>query len=106
MDLRIAALEFGENVGKEIEASGFVGAEDERALDDVAAISDDLNGFVAEAEKALGVFEEDLAGGGQLDGFGGTVEETSAIGLFELADLCTDSGLRTKYFLACTREAL
>ena len=105
VDLRIAALEFGEYVGEKIEASGFVGAEDKRALHDVAAVGNDLNGFVAETEKTFGVFEEDFAGGSQLDGFSGTVEEAGAIGLFELADLGADGGLGAENFLAGAREA-
>jgi hypothetical protein len=105
-DLRVTALKFGEYVRQKIEASGFVGAEDERALNYVAAIGDDLNGFVAKAEKALGVFEEDFAGRSQLDGFSGAVEEARAIGLLELADLRAHSGLRTKHFLPGAREAL
>jgi hypothetical protein len=75
-------------------------------LDHVAAVGHDLNRFVAETEKALGIFEEDLACGRKLDGFGGTVQETGAIGLLELANLRADSGLRAKNFLPCAREAL
>jgi len=105
MDLRIAALEFSEYIGQKIEASGFVGAENERTLHNVAAIGNDLNGFVAETKKALGVFEEDFAGRSQLDGFSGTVEEACAIGLFKLADLCADGGLRAENFLTGAREA-
>ena len=65
----------------------------------------DLDGFVAKAKKALGIFEEDFAGRSQLDRFSGTVEETGAIGLLELADLGADGGLRTEDFLAGAREA-
>src|SRR5580704_6733280 len=93
VDLGIAALKFRENVWKKIEAGGFVGAKNQGALHDVPAIGDDLNGFVAEAKKTFGVFEEDLACGSQLDGFGGAVEETSAISLFQLADLRAYGGL-------------
>jgi hypothetical protein len=106
VDLRVAALKIGEHVGKQIETGSFVGAENERALHNVSAVSHDLDGFIAEAEKSLGVFEKDLAGRSQLDGFSGTVQETGAVGLFELANLGADGGLRTKNLLSCAREAL
>ena len=106
VDERIAALKFGKNIGKQIEAGRFVGAEDDRALDDVAAVGDDLNGFVAEAEQFFGVFEKNDAGGSQLDGLGRTVEEPGLVSLLELANLCADRGLRAEDFLTGTREAL
>src|SRR6266436_9906626 len=97
---RIAALKFGKNVGEEIEAGGFIGAEDDRSLNDVAAVGNDLNGFVAHAEKLFRVLEENLAGGSQLDGLGGTVKEPGLVGLLELANLGANRGLRAKDFLA------
>src|SRR6266852_2953780 len=96
----IAALEFGKNIGEEVEASGFVGAEDDGALNDVAAVGNDLNRFVAHAKELFGVFEKNHAGGSELDGFGGAVEEPGFVGLFELANLGTDGRLRTEDFLA------
>jgi hypothetical protein len=45
--LRIAALKIRKHVRKKIEAGGFVGAEDERALDYVATVGHYLDGFVA-----------------------------------------------------------
>src|SRR5260370_25988715 len=63
----IAALKFRENVGKQIEAGSFIGAEDDRALNDVAAVGNDLDGFVAHAEKLFRVLEENFTGGSQLD---------------------------------------
>src|SRR4029077_598181 len=102
MDLRITALKVREHVRKEIEAGGFVGAKYERTLPYVTAVSYDLDGFVAKAQKALGVFEQNFACRSQLDGFGGAIEETSAIGLFELADLRANGGLRAKNFLSGT----
>ncbi len=103
---RIPALKFGKNIGEQVEASGFVGAEDDGALNDVAAVGDDLNGFVAHAKEFFGVLEKNLAGGSQLDGLGGAVEEPGFVGLFELANLGADGGLRAKDFLARAREAL
>ncbi len=46
----ITALKFGKNVREEVEAGSFIGAEDDRSLNDVAPVGDDLNGFVAKAE--------------------------------------------------------
>jgi len=60
---RITALKFRKNVGEQIKAGRFIGAKDDRALDDVAAVGDDLNGFVAQAEQLFGVFEKNFAGG-------------------------------------------
>jgi len=57
VDLWILALKLGENIREQIEASGFVGAEDDRTLDDIAAIGDDLDGLVAQAKQAFGVVE-------------------------------------------------
>src|SRR6266446_4896326 len=103
---RIPALKFGKNIGEQVEASGFVGAEDDGALNDVAAVGDDLNRFVAHAKELFGVFEKNHAGGSELDGFGGAVEEPGFVGLFELANLGTDGGLRAEDFLARARKAL
>src|SRR5262249_53706689 len=93
VDLRIFALKFSEYVRQKIEASSFVGAENHRALNDVAAIGDDLDRLVAQAQEAFGVVEQDFAGGCQLNGLGGSIEEFGAIGLFELANLGADGGL-------------
>lgn len=106
LHLGIAALKLGENIRKQIEAGGFVSAENERALDDITAVGHELNGFVAKAEETLGVLEEDFAGGSELDGLGGAVQQAGAIGLFELANLRADSGLRAKNFLPGSRETL
>ena len=105
VDLRVLTLKFGEDVGEEIEAGGFVGAENHRALNDVAAIGDDLDRFIAEAKETFGIVKENFASRGQLNGFCGTIEKFSAIGLFELANLGTDGGLRAENFLPRAGEA-
>ncbi len=97
---RITALKFGKNVGEEIKAGGFIGAEDDRSLNDVAAVGNDLNGFIAHAKEFFGVLEENLAGGSQLDGLGGTVQEPGLVSLLELANLGANGGLRAEDFLA------
>ena len=97
---RIAALKLRKNVRKKIEAGRFVSAEDDGALNDVAAISDNLDGFVAQAKQLFSVLEKNFAGGSQLDGLGGAVEKPGFISLFELANLGADSGLRAENFLA------
>jgi len=102
----IAALKFRKNVGEQIEAGGFIGAEDDRALNYVAAVGNNLNGFVAHAQQLFRILEKNFTGGSQLDGFGGTVEEAGLVGLLELANLRTDSGLRAEYLLARARETL
>ena len=104
--LGIAALKFSENVGEQIEARGFVGAKNEGALDNVAAVGHDLNGFVAQAQQALGIFEENLTSRSEFDGLGGAIQEPGTIGLFKLADLRANSGLRAKNFLPGSRETL
>jgi len=63
VDEGIATLEFGQYVGEQIEASGFVGAEHDGALYDAATVGDDLHGFIAQAQEAFGVVEENDAGG-------------------------------------------
>jgi hypothetical protein len=103
---RVAALKFRKNIGEQVETSGFIGAEDDGALNDVATVGNDLNGFVAHAKEFFGVLEKNLAGGSQLDGLGGAVEEPGFVGLFELANLGTDGGLRAEDFLARARKAL
>ncbi len=103
---RVAALKFRENVGEQIETGRFIGAEDDGALNHVAAVGNDLNGFVTQAEELFGVLEENFTGGSQLDGFGGTIEEAGFIGLLELANLRADSGLRAENLLARARKTL
>src|SRR5258708_18581900 len=103
---RIAPLKFGKNIREQIEARGFIGAEDDRSLNHVAAVGNDLNGFVAHAQQFFRVLEKNFAGRSELDGFGGAVKEPGLVCLFELANLRTDSGLRAEDFLARTRKAL
>ncbi len=97
---RIAALKLRKNIREQIEAGGFIGAENDRALNHVAAVGDDLDGFVAQAKQFFGVFEKNLTAGSQLDGLGGAVEKPGFIGLFELANLGANSGLRAENLLA------
>src|SRR5206468_1621831 len=97
---RIAALKFRKNIGKQIKAGGFVGAEDDRALNHIATIGNNLNGFIAQAKQLFGILEKNLAGGSQLNGLGGAVEKPGFISLFELANLGADSGLRAENLLA------
>src|SRR5260370_19398187 len=65
---RIAPLKFRKNVGEQIEAGRFVGAENDGALDNVAAVRNDLNGLVAQAKQLSRVLKKDFAGGRQLHG--------------------------------------
>src|SRR5258708_7275428 len=97
---RIAPLKFRKNIREQVEARRFIGAEDHRSLDNVAAVRNDLNGFVPQAKQLFRKLEKNFAGRSQLDGLGGTVEEPGFVCLFELANLRTDSGLRAEYFLA------
>src|SRR5260370_24295666 len=106
MDQRIAALKLRKNVGEQIEAGRFIGAEDDGSMMHVAGVGDDLNGIVTQAEELFRVLEENFAGGSQLDGFGGTIEEASFIGLLKLTNLRTDSGLRAENLLARARKTL
>ncbi len=103
---RVAALKFGKNIREQVEASGFIGTEDDGALDDVATVGNDLNGFVAHAKELFRVLEKHDAGGSEFDGLGGAVKEPGFVGLFELANLGTDGGLRAENFLARARKAL
>src|SRR5947207_15805036 len=86
---RITPLEFGKNVGEPVEAGGFIGAEGDRALNNVAAVRNDLNGFVAHAKQLLRVLEKNFAGRSEVDGVGGRVGEPGVLGLFELRDVGT-----------------
>jgi hypothetical protein len=106
MHKRIAALKLGENIREQVQAGGFIGAEDDGALNDVAAVGNDLNGFVAHAKELFGVLEKNDAGGSELDGLGGAVEKPGFVGLFELANLGADGGLRAEDLLARARKAL
>jgi len=63
VDKGVAALELGKNVGEQVEAGGFVRAEGDGPLNDAAAVGDDLHGFVAQAQEALGVVKKNDARG-------------------------------------------
>src|SRR5712691_7385481 len=102
----IAALKFRKNIGEQVETGGFIGAEDHRALNHVTAVSNDLNGFVAQAKQFFGVLEKNFTGRSQLNGLGRAVQEPGFIGLLKLANLRADGGLRTEDFLARTGKAL
>src|SRR5215469_18368316 len=100
VNLGVLALKFGKNIRKEIEAGSFVGAENDRTLDDIAAVGDDLHRFIAKAEKPFGIFEQDFTGGSEFYGLGGAVKKFGPVGLFELANLGADGGLCAENFLA------
>ncbi len=106
VDERVAALKFSENIREKVQAGGFIGTENDGALNNVAAVGDDLNGFVAHTEQLFRVLEKDFAGGSEFDGLGGAVKEPGFVRLFELANLGTDGGLRAENFLARARKAL
>src|SRR5260370_40370257 len=71
----IAALKFRKNIGEQVKTGGFIGAEDHRALNHVTAVSNDLNGFVSQAEEFFGVLEKNFTGGRQLDGIWRAVQK-------------------------------
>jgi hypothetical protein len=52
---RKAPLKLRENVRQQIQASRFVGSENHRSLHHVAAIGDELHGFVAQPQQLLRV---------------------------------------------------
>jgi hypothetical protein len=106
VDERVASLKFGKNIGEQIEASGFIGAEYDGALDDVAAVGNDLDGFVAEAEEFFSELVKNFTSGSKLDGFGGAIEEAGFVSLLKLANLGAYGGLRAENFLARARKAL
>src|ERR1700722_5160433 len=106
VDLRKSPLKFRKNIRQEIQAGRFVRAKKHRALHNVAAIGHNLDRLISQAQQAFSVIEEHFAGGRQLNGFRGTVEQLGAVGLFQLTNLRADSGLRAKNFLASTRETL
>ena len=97
---RITALKFRKNIRKQVEARRFIGAKNNRALNHVAAVRDDLNGFVTQAKQFFRELEKDFAGRSQFHGLGGAVEQPSLVGLFELANLRTNRGLRAEDLLA------
>src|SRR5260370_17613909 len=99
-------MKFRKEIREQVEGGGFIGAKDDRALNHVAAIRNDLNGFVAQAKQLFRVFEKNLAGGGELDGLGGTVEEPGLVCLLKLANLPTARGLPRAGFLPRTPKPL
>ena len=101
----IQAAVLREDVGKNVEAGGLVGADDDRAARVGAVVGDSEQRFVAQLQQALGVGEQDAAGGSQRDVFAGAVEKAVAVVLLELPDLRADGGLRAKNFLAGARKA-
>ena len=97
---RIAALKFRKNIRKQVEARRFIGAKNDWALNHVAAVRDDLNGFVTQAKQLFRELEKDFAGRSQFHGLGGAVEQPSLVCLLELANLRANSGLRAEDLLA------
>src|SRR5260370_1601488 len=81
---RIAALKFRKNIREQIEAGGFIGAEDDRSLNNAAAVRNDLNGVGAQAKQLSRVPEKNFAGRQELAGSCGAAEEPRAVCLFEL----------------------
>ena len=71
---RILALELRENFRQQIQTGRLVGAEYHRALHNVAAIRDDLDGLVTQTEQSFGVIKEHFAGRCQFNGFCGAIE--------------------------------
>src|SRR5260370_15418756 len=59
---RIAALKFRKNIREQIEAGGFIGAENHPSLNNVAPVRNDLNGFVAPPKPLSCVLGKNFAG--------------------------------------------
>lgn len=87
---------FAEDFGKDVDAGGFVGGDDELTTGNAFEF---LNGFLraaTEIEDLLGVLGEDLASGSESDAGTETLEKVSVEFLLQLTDLGADCGLRTK----------
>jgi hypothetical protein len=79
--------------GQEPEAGVFIGGDGEAAALEGAQFFEGSDGFDAEAEEALRITAEQLAGGGEGAIAGGAFEERLADFFFELANRVTDGGL-------------
>src|ERR1700730_3092782 len=103
---RITALEFRENVRKQIKTRCFVRSEGHGALNDIAAVGNNLHRFIAQAKQSLSVFEQNDACRSQLHRFRGAVQQLGLVGLLKLANLRANRRLRAEYFLASLGKAL
>src|SRR5262249_31679296 len=63
-------LKLRENIRKQIKAGRFIRTENDWPLNNIAAIGDNLDRFIAKTQKPFGVFEQHFASWRQLDGFG------------------------------------
>ena len=94
----------GENVRQDIEASGFIGADDKRSARTGALIRYGKQRLIAHLQQAFGVSEQHSACGCEGYVFTGTIQQPVAVLLFQLADLGADRGLRAKDLLPGTRK--
>ena len=94
-----------ENFRQHVEAGRFVGADGQRAARRAGLVRHGAQRFVAQREKAPGVFEQRFARHGEPDGFPDAIEELLAVLLLELADLRAHRRLRAVELLAGAREA-
>ncbi len=103
-DLRILTLELGEHLGKDVQAGGFVGADDDLAARRALEFGDLFDDALALAEGGFRIAEEDLARLRQRDLAAGAVEELRSDLVFERPDLRGDGRLGAEAALRRTRK--
>lgn len=81
-DFGIGALEFGEDLGEDVEAGAFVGADNEFAAGNALGLRDGDADRLAGLDGFLCVFQEQLSGLGEGDFATRAVEQASANFLF------------------------
>ena len=104
-DAGIVALELGEDLGEDVEAGAFVGADDDFAARDALGFGDLGEDIFAVLDSFFGVLIKELAGGGDGDAASRAVEEAGADLFFEGANLRGDGGLRTEALLGGAGKA-
>ena len=96
LDVGEKLFEFAEDVGKDVEAGGFVGGDDEFAAGHFIEFVDIVLRAAAEVENLFAVVGEDFSGGGEGDAGAEAIEEGGVEFLFELAHLSADGWLRAE----------
>ena len=81
---------FGKDLGQNVQASGFIGANHECATGGLTVVSDGHQRFVPQTLQAQSIFVEDLTGRSELDGFARPIQQAVPVLLLELADLRAD----------------
>src|SRR6185369_10983534 len=105
-DIGITCLEFGKNLGKDMETSSFIGSDDDFSAGNVGTVGKVGDHFASSIERILDILQKDTSCVGECDAASASIEQAGSDFVLNGADLRTDCRLCTETPLCRTRKAL